>query len=72
MNIHPSDVEASGLRFAVVVVPVAFGVLTTNTVEQAFDRVGGDRGNKGSEFAMAAIEMARLRASLDADGEAGR
>ena len=53
-------------------VPVAFGVLTTDTVEQAFGRVGGDRGNKGSEFAMAAIEMARFRASVDADGEAGR
>ena len=49
-------------------VPVAFGVLTTNTVEQAFDRVGGGRGNEGSEFAMTAIEMA----SFDADGEAGR
>jgi 6,7-dimethyl-8-ribityllumazine synthase len=53
-------------------VPVAFGVLTTNTVEQAFDRVGGDQGNRGNEVAMAAIEMARLRASLDADGEAVR
>jgi 6,7-dimethyl-8-ribityllumazine synthase len=40
--------------------PVAFGVLTTNTVEQAFDRAGGKVGNKGSDAAMAAIEMVHL------------
>jgi 6,7-dimethyl-8-ribityllumazine synthase len=41
-------------------VPVLFGVLTTNTREEALDRAGGSRGNKGSEAALAAIEMARL------------
>jgi 6,7-dimethyl-8-ribityllumazine synthase len=46
-------------------VPVAFGVLTTNTVEQAFERAGGKDGNKGSDVAAAAVEMANLRASLD-------
>jgi 6,7-dimethyl-8-ribityllumazine synthase len=45
-------------------VPVAFGVLTTDTVEQALERVGGASGNKGREVAAAAIEMARLRGSL--------
>lgn len=45
-------------------VPVAFGVLTTDSVEQAFARAGGAVGNKGSEAALAAIEMAQLRTSL--------
>ena len=41
-------------------VPVAFGVLTTNTVEQAIDRAGGKSGNKGYDAAITAIEMAGL------------
>jgi 6,7-dimethyl-8-ribityllumazine synthase len=41
-------------------VPVAFGVLTTDTLQQAMDRAGGVSGNKGSEAAEAAIEMANL------------
>ena len=41
-------------------VPVAFGVLTTETLEQAVDRAGGSAGNKGSEAALAAIELANL------------
>ena len=41
-------------------VPVAFGVLTTDDVEQALERSGGEAGNKGAEVACAAIEMARL------------
>lgn len=41
-------------------VPIAFGVLTTNTVEQAVDRAGAKMGNKGYEAAVAAIEMASL------------
>ena len=39
-------------------IPVAFGVLTTNTVEQAEDRAGGKDGNKGYDAAITAIEMA--------------
>ncbi len=39
-------------------VPMAFGILTTNTVEQATDRAGGKHGNKGYDTAMTAIEMA--------------
>jgi len=41
-------------------VPVAFGVLTTDTVEQAAACAGGDYGNKGYDAAMTAIEMARF------------
>ena len=39
-------------------VPVVFGVLTTETFEQAMDRAGGKHGNKGWDAAMAAMEMA--------------
>jgi len=45
-------------------VPIAFGVLTTNTVEQAVDRAGAKSGNKGFDAAMTAIEMANLLRSL--------
>lgn len=41
-------------------VPIAFGVLTTNTVEQAVDRAGAKQGNKGFDAAMTAIEMANV------------
>ncbi len=47
-------------------VPVAFGVLTTNTLEQAIDRAGAKSGNKGFDAAMAAIEMANLLRNLRA------
>jgi 6,7-dimethyl-8-ribityllumazine synthase len=45
-------------------VPVAFGVLTCNTVEQAVDRSGAKSGNKGFDAAMTAIEMANLMRRL--------
>ena len=41
-------------------VPVIFGVLTTDTDEQALDRAGGKEGNKGSEAAIAGLEMVTL------------
>jgi 6,7-dimethyl-8-ribityllumazine synthase len=41
-------------------IPVAFGVLTTDTVEQAIERAGAKAGNKGFEAALSAIEMAKL------------
>jgi 6,7-dimethyl-8-ribityllumazine synthase len=41
-------------------VPVAFGVLTTDDVDQALERAGGGEGNKGADVALAAVEMARL------------
>ena len=45
-------------------VPVAYGVLTCNTIEQAIERSGTKAGNKGAEAAMAAIEMADLMARM--------
>ena len=41
-------------------VPVIFGVLTTNTLQQAIDRAGGKLGNKGEECAVNAIKMAKF------------
>ncbi len=46
-------------------VPVLFGVLTTETIEQAIERAGTKAGNKGGEVAIAAIEMANIVESLD-------
>ncbi|PPA71813.1 6,7-dimethyl-8-ribityllumazine synthase [Jeotgalibacillus proteolyticus] len=46
--------------------PVIFGVLTTDTIEQAIERAGTKAGNKGWEAAIAAIEMASLFKSMDA------
>lgn len=45
-------------------VPLPFGVLTCNTLEQAIHRAGGNVGNKGVEAAEAALEMVRLLAEL--------
>jgi 6,7-dimethyl-8-ribityllumazine synthase len=45
-------------------VPVTFGVLTTDTIEQAIERAGSKAGNKGWDAAMAAIEMANLLKKL--------
>lgn len=47
-------------------VPVSFGVLTTNSIEQALERAGTKMGNKGCEAALAAIEMVNLFKELDA------
>lgn len=47
-------------------VPIGFGVLTCDTMEQALDRAGGKAGNKGAEAALAALEMANLLKRLDA------
>jgi 6,7-dimethyl-8-ribityllumazine synthase len=51
-----------GIQLAAVEtgVPVAFGVLTTDTLEQAVDRAGAKSGNKGAEAALSAVEMATL------------
>lgn len=45
-------------------IPVIFGVLTTDTIEQAIERAGTKAGNKGSEAALAAIEMANLLSEI--------
>lgn len=46
-------------------VPVAFGVLTTDTVEQAVERANTKLGNKGAEVALAAIEMVNLLSEME-------
>jgi 6,7-dimethyl-8-ribityllumazine synthase len=46
-------------------VPIAFGVLTTDTIEQAVERAGAKSGNKGAEAAVTAIEMANLLRRLE-------
>jgi 6,7-dimethyl-8-ribityllumazine synthase len=63
---HVSAQAANGLAAVGLEtgVPVAFGVLTTNTVEQAIDRAGGKSGNKGYDAAITAIEMADLLRKL--------
>ena len=48
-------------------VPVLFGVLTCNTLEQAIHRSGGNVGNKGVECAEAALQMANLLSNLPGD-----
>ena len=57
---------ARGIREAALEtgVPVIFGVLTTESFEQAMDRAGGKHGNKGWDAAMAAMEMASLLEQL--------
>lgn len=45
-------------------VPVAFGILTVDTIEQAIERAGTKAGNKGGEAAMSALEMVNLLARL--------
>ena len=47
-------------------VPVIFGVLTCDTLEQATERAGGAHGNKGADSALAAMEMADLLRKLEA------
>jgi 6,7-dimethyl-8-ribityllumazine synthase len=49
-------------------IPVAFGVLMTNSIEQALARAGGDHGNKGADAAYTAIEAVRVLKSLDQPG----
>jgi len=63
---HVASMVSSGLAQAATStgVPVIFGVLTTDTLEQALDRAGGKAGNKGAEAAVAALEMADLMAKL--------
>ena len=47
-------------------IPVAFGVLTTDTIEQAIERAGTKAGNKGAEAALSALEMINVMRQLDA------
>jgi 6,7-dimethyl-8-ribityllumazine synthase len=50
-------------------IPVIFGVLTTDTLEQAVERAGSKAGNKGRETALSALEMVDLFAKLGAKGK---
>jgi 6,7-dimethyl-8-ribityllumazine synthase len=49
-------------------VPIAFGVLTTDNMQQAMDRAGGKSGNKGAEAADVAVELANLLQELNKSG----
>ncbi len=62
-----AEVASHGIAQAAAAtgVPMAFGVLTTLTEEQAVERSGAGPGNKGREAAAAAVEMARLFRKLD-------
>ena len=46
-------------------VPVSFGVLTVDTIEQAIERAGTKAGNKGAEATISAIEMVNLLKKID-------
>ena len=61
-----SDAVTRGIGQAILQfrVPISFGVLTTNTVEQAMERAGEKMGNKGFEAAVTAIEMANLNREI--------
>jgi len=61
-NEAAKGVSATALQSGI---PVIFGVLTTDSIEQAIERAGTKAGNKGWEAASAAIEMANLCRSLD-------
>ena len=66
---HVAGQAASGIQQVSLEtnVPCAFGVLTTDTLEQALDRAGGKHGNKGWDAAASAIEMASLLDDLPKD-----
>lgn len=53
-------------------VPAIFGVLTTDTIEQAMERAGIKAGNKGSDAAITAIEMVNLLAAMRTQNELGQ
>jgi 6,7-dimethyl-8-ribityllumazine synthase len=63
---HVASQAASGVMQASLMtgVPVIFGILTCDTLEQAINRAGGKAGNKGFDAAVAALEMANLLQSL--------
>lgn len=53
-------------------VPIAFGVITANTLEQAINRTGVKSGNKGYEAALAAVEVVNLHKSMEGKKSAGQ
>jgi 6,7-dimethyl-8-ribityllumazine synthase len=64
---HVAAAVASGVAEAARTspIPITFGVLTTDTIEQAIERAGTKAGNKGFDAALAAIEMVGLLRTLD-------
>ena len=70
---HVAGAAASGIANAALNcgVPVIFGVLTCETLEQAINRAGGKAGNKGFEAAVTAVEMVNLMKKLPGGGEKG-
>jgi 6,7-dimethyl-8-ribityllumazine synthase len=68
---HVSNAATAGIGAAArsAEVPVIFGVLTCDTVEQALDRAGIKSGNKGADCALAAVEMATLFRELSGSGK---
>lgn len=70
---HVAGQAAAGIMSTALAtgVPVIFGILTTETVEQALNRSGLKSGNKGAEAAMAAIEMVNLLKSIRDGSKAG-
>jgi 6,7-dimethyl-8-ribityllumazine synthase len=67
---HVAGEAAGGLAAAAhaSAVPIVFGVLTTETIEQAIERAGTKAGNKGWDAAVSAIEMVSLARALDDAG----
>lgn len=61
-----SDAVANGIMNAGIRtgIPVIFGVLTTDNMEQAMERAGGKHGNKGTEAAVTALKMAHLKKNI--------
>ena len=59
---HVCNAVSSGIAQATLetTVPIAFGVVTTDTIEQAIERAGCKAGNKGADAALAAVEMVNL------------
>jgi 6,7-dimethyl-8-ribityllumazine synthase len=67
---HVANAVSSGVAQAALKtgVPIVFGVLTTDTIEQAIERAGTKAGNKGADAALAAIEMVSLGRALAQKG----
>jgi 6,7-dimethyl-8-ribityllumazine synthase len=53
-------------------VPIGFGVLTTDTIEQAIERAGSKSGNKGADAALSALEMANLLRAIGGKSKRGK
>lgn len=68
---HVAAQTASGIAQVALEtnVPTIFGVITADTIEQAIERAGTKSGNKGSDAAIAAIEMANLLAAMHTQNE---